>query len=305
MTITDAVVQKIIRKLVHGDDYRIEVTTLINAEFLDYAISFFKQVVDAKLKNQAITVDWYKKELLNPNNPNLSPNDIAINSGLNHKTIVNMYNSATRTVVLDAANKHYELLYQAISSLVENDHEIDITLTIKFRGVSVDLNINESLIVINTLAVKRAALRGGLWSTTGKQVEKMLMITLCQLFDVPAKHYNLENIPISAREVDFYLMGETPQQLYGCEVKLMGRGNPESADGGIARGAHILIADKLSDLNKRELTGLGIEWVELRAVDGYKRFLTVLQKLNIPAEDFSGDLEARLDRIFKNIYSKE
>ncbi len=301
MTVTDAIVQKIIRKLLHGDDYRIEVITLLNAEFLDYAISFFKQVVDARLENQAVTVDWYKKELLNPNNPNLSPNDIAINSGLNHKTIVNMYNSATRTIVLDASSKHYELLYQAISSLVENDHEIDITLTIKFRGVSVDLNINESLIVINTLAVKRDALRSGLWSTAGKRVEKPLMTTLCQLFNVPAEHYNLKNIPKSKRQIDFYLRGETPQQQYKCEVKLMGRGNPESADGGIAKGAHILVADKLSDLNKRELTGLGIEWVELRAVDGYKRFLTVLHKLKIPGQDFTESLDSRLDRIFKSL----
>lgn len=81
----------------------------------------------------------------------------------------------------------------------------------------------------------------------------------------------------------------------------MGRGNPESADGGIARGAHILIADKLSDLNKRELTGLGIEWVELRAVDGYKRFLTVLHKLKIPGQDFTESLDSRLDRIFKSL----
>jgi len=64
-----------------------------------------------------------------------------------------------------------------------------LILTIKFKGVSVDLNINESLIVINSLAVKRAALRGGLWSTAGKRVEKPLMQTLCKLYDVPNENY--------------------------------------------------------------------------------------------------------------------
>ena len=61
MTITDKVVMEIIRKLIKGEDYRIEVVTLIDAEFLQYAIDFFKTVVDAKLKNQNVTIDWYKK----------------------------------------------------------------------------------------------------------------------------------------------------------------------------------------------------------------------------------------------------
>ena len=77
MTLTDQVTKNIIRKLISGKDYRIEVVTLINAEFLQYAIDFFKKVVDAKLKSEDITVDWYKKEFLNPN---LSSNEIAINS---------------------------------------------------------------------------------------------------------------------------------------------------------------------------------------------------------------------------------
>jgi len=159
MTLTDRVVKNIICKLINGQDYRIEIQTLINAEFLQYAIGFFKKVVEAKLKNQQVSVDWYKKELLNPELPK---DDIAINSGLNIKTISNMYNSATKEVVIDASIEHYDALYQAINSLVESDDAISITLTIKFRGVSVDLNVSESLIVINTLAVKRAALRGGL-----------------------------------------------------------------------------------------------------------------------------------------------
>ena len=58
MTITEQVAQNIIRKLLKGEDYRIEVVTLINAEFLQFAIYFFKRIFDAKLKSQNITVDW-------------------------------------------------------------------------------------------------------------------------------------------------------------------------------------------------------------------------------------------------------
>ncbi|MDI6766655.1 MAG: hypothetical protein QME52_07525 [Bacteroidota bacterium] len=157
MTLTDSVTQRIITKLIKGRDYRIEIVTLIDAEFLQYVMDFFKRIVDAKLKNQNVTIDWYKKELLDPN---LSSDDIAINSGLNKKTISNMYNSARKEIVLEASLEHYDTLYESINNLIENDGDINITLIIKLRSVSVELNINETLIVINTLAVKRAALRG-------------------------------------------------------------------------------------------------------------------------------------------------
>jgi hypothetical protein len=299
MTLTDTVTQRIITKLIKGQDYRIEIVTLIDAEFLQYVIDFFKRIVDAKLKNQNVTIDWYKKELLHPN---LSSDDIAINSGLNKKTISNMYNSATKEIVLEASLEHYDTLYQSINDLIENDGDINITLTIKLRSVSVELNINESLIVINTLAVKRAALRGGLWSTAGKQVEKPLMMTLCKLFNVPPKHFDQSRLPESMREVDFYLIGNTDKDRFRCEVKLMGKGNPESADAVIARDSKVFVADKLSDLNKRQLTKLGIEWVELRNSDGFKRFATVLRNLRIPYREISGNIEERLSEVFKQIF---
>jgi hypothetical protein len=152
MTLTETVTKKIIARLIKGQDYRIEVVTLINAMFLQYAIDFFKKIVDAKLKNQNITVDWYKAEFLNPELPS---SEIAINAGLNKKTISNMYNSARKEIVIEASNIHYDELYRIINDLAQSENEIDITITLKFRGVCVDLNISESLIVINTLAVNR------------------------------------------------------------------------------------------------------------------------------------------------------
>lgn len=48
MTVTGAVIKNIIRKLFAGKDYRSEVLALINAEFLQYAVDFFKRVACAK-----------------------------------------------------------------------------------------------------------------------------------------------------------------------------------------------------------------------------------------------------------------
>lgn len=303
MTLTESVAKNIIQKLIKGQDYRIEIVTLINAEFLQYAIDFFKKLIDAKLKNQDITVDWYKKEFLNPNLP---AKDIAVHSGLNKKTIHNMFNSSTKEIVIDASNENYDTLFEAIKNLVDTEQELELTLTIKFKGVSVDLNVSESLIVINTLAVKRAELRGGLWSTAGKRVEKPLMLTLCELFNVDNKNYAIKykgrskKKPEFEREIDFYLL--EGDNSYKCEVKLMGRGNPESADAVIARDSKVFVADKLSDTNKKQLDSLGVEWVELRSDNGFKRFATVLKHLNIPYQDFSGDIGSRLSQIFKEIF---
>jgi len=305
ITLTEKVAKNIIKKLIHGEDYRIEVVNLINAEFLQYTIDFFKKVIDAKLKNKDISIDWYKQEFLDVNLP---AEDIAINSGLNKKTISNMYNSGTKEIVIDAANEHYASLYGTIQSLVEGDEAVNITLTLKFKGVSVDLNVNESLIVINTLAVKRAALRGGLWSTAGKRVEKPLMLTLCKLYGVAEDNYKIKMKSKAKlteedfeREIDFYLCNNNVNYL--CEVKLMGKGNPESADAVIARDSSVFIADKLSDTNKKQLNSLKIQWVELRDKDGFKRFKTVLKNLNIPHTDYKGDLDKNIETILTKIFA--
>jgi len=303
ITLTEAVAKNIIKKLINSEDYRIEIVTLINAEFLQYTIEFFKKVVEAKLKNKDVTVDWYKKEFLDENLPS---DEIAINSGLNKKTISNMYNSATKEIVLEASKEHYEELYQAIQSLVDGEEELNITLTLKFKGVSVDLNVSESLIVINTLAVKRAALRGGLWSTAGKRVEKPLMQTLCKIYGVSEENYKVsikskvKSKVDFVREIDFYLVNNG--QNHKCEVKLMGKGNPESADAVIARDSKIFVADKLSETNKKQLDSLKVEWVEMRDHSGYKRFKKVLENLDIPHKDFKGDINEKLEEIFEELF---
>lgn len=301
MTLTEQVAKNIIRNLLKGEDYRIEVVTLINAEFLQFAIDFFKKIVDAKLQSKDITVDWYKEAFLNPNLP---AKEIAINSGLNKKTIHNMFNSSTKSVILDASNEHYDLLYDSIKNLVETENELDLNLTIKFKGVSVDLNVSESLIVINTLAVKRAELRGGLWSTAGKRVERPLMETLCRLYSVDSKNYELKfkrnREEAFHREIDFYLTKD--KRNYLCEVKLMGRGNPESADAVIARETDVFIADKLSDQNKNQLDHLGIVWIELRCENGFEKFKYALEKYNIPHKELPKNYEEYLENIFNEIF---
>ncbi|MCK9255402.1 MAG: CfrBI family restriction endonuclease [Bacteroidales bacterium] len=302
MTLTDQIVKNIITRLIKSQDYRIEIVNLINAEFLQFVVDFFKKIAYTKLDSKEITIDWYKKAFMDENLPS---DDIAINSGLNKKTISNMYGTATKAVVIDAANEHFESLYNSIQSLVEMEKEIDLTLTIKMKGVSVDLNVSESLIVINTLAVKRAALRGGLWSTAGKSAEKYLMLTLCKLYQVPENNYAASHFVKNKgkkvdREIDFYLLNNGKEYL--CEVKLMGKGNPESADAIIARNTNMFVADTLSQQNKNQCDQLGVNWVALRDTNGFKRFKLILEKYDITHTDYNGNLDEDLPRILDELF---
>jgi hypothetical protein len=305
MKLTEQVVKNIICKLLKGDDYRVEIVALINADFLQFAIGFFKKIVNAKLNNQKIDASWYKKSFIL--DKHLAKEDIAINSGLNMKTINNMFNSTKKEIVIDASKNHYESLYKSIKELIKAEDELDLNLTIKLKGVSVELNIGESLIVINTLAVKRAALRGSLWSTVGKRVEKPLMQTLCKLYKVPEENFRSvisgnTSKKIFEREVDFYLLCGANE--YKCEIKLMGRGSPESADVVITRNSKVFIADKLSDTNKSQLESIGIEWVELRSSKGFRRFKTVLENLKIPHSKYVDEyIERDLASVLSNVFS--
>lgn len=303
MTLTDQVIKNIITRVVKSEDYRIEIVNLINAEFLQFSIDFFKKVVNAKLNSEDITIDWYKQHFMATTLPS---DDIAINAGLNMKTISNMYGSATRSIVIEASNEHFESLYQSIQTLVEIEEGIDLTLTIKLKGVSVDLNVSESLIVINTLAVKRAALRGGLWSTAGKSAEKYLMLTLCKLYQVPESNYDATHFVKDKgkkvdREIDFYLLNGKDKYL--CEVKLMGKGNPESLDAVIARYTNVFVGDTLSQQNKNQCDQLGVHWVALRDRNGYQRFGEALQALGIPHQPYNGNLDDDLPKILEELFN--
>ena len=127
------------------------------------------------------------------------------------------------------------------------------------------------------------------------------MKTLCLLYEVPEAHYDLTGLTDSQREVDFYLIGRD-QTRYRCEVKLMGKGNPESADAIFARESQVFVADKLSDLNKQQADKLKVKWIELRSPNGYQKFKTILDELDVPNKDFQESVEQRLEAVFSEIF---
>lgn len=303
MTITEHLVKTIIRQILKNEDYRIDIVTLIDTVFLQLAIDFFKKIVEAKSNSKRARRDWYKQVFLDPGLPS---KDLASNSGINMKTIFNMYGSSRKDIVINAASTHYDVLHKSIESLIDAENKFELNLKLRFDKHSVKLNAEETLIAINALAVKRAALRGGLWSTVGKKVEGPLMQTLCKLYKVPDENYtseidNSNHEESFAREVDFYLINNN--EKYKCEVKLMGKGNPESADSVIARDSKVFVADTLSENNKKQLDDRGVEWVALKDENGFQKFATVLKRLGIPFKTINlTSLDQNISKAFSEIF---
>ena len=297
--VKDRVIKQIIRRVIlnTGESHRLIVQEVQDEEFISFCIDFFKKIIDKKLNEQPINIDWYKEEFLNEN---LDKDEIAHNAGLALKSITNAYNTSAKAKVIEASLDHYETFCNTIERLINEGEGLEIELTIKFKGVSVDLNVSESLIVINALAVKRAAIVGGLWSAAGKNAEKPLVTALCKLYDVPQKYYS-EYGGASQREIDFYIISIDGVE-HKTEVKLMGKGNPESADVIHARKTEIFIADRLSDLNKEQFNENNVRWVALNDKKGYKMFKNVLDYYNIPHCDDPIDVSDKLGHILDEMF---
>ncbi|MEI0540386.1 CfrBI family restriction endonuclease [Brachyspira pulli] len=287
MKFEDKIINDTVEKLINGDDYRSEIINAINAQFFDFSVKFFKDIVEAKLNSNSIDLEWYKKYFIV--RYDLKTEDIAIYAGMNKKTINNIHGSATKEIVLDVSKSNFDYLTSLIDELsIDNNDKLYVQIKITYNNVSVELSLTESLLVINALATKKIAIRGGAWSSIGKKVEKPLMLKLCELCDVKKSSINSEvfkkdgNLDFD-REVDFKILAKDNKWLR-CEVKLMGKGNPESADAVIARNSDIFVADTLSEQNKKQLSKLDIEYLELKnhsKNDIINKFNEILKKLDV------------------------
>lgn len=252
-------------------------------------IDFFKKIVTAKMNDQTITLDWYKKYFITSGN--FTPDEAAIFSGINKKTITNIHGSATREIVLGAANSNFEYLTTLVMALEEDiSKELAVNIKIGHKDVTVELSLGESLLVINALATKKIQIRGGAWSSIGKKVEKPLLDELCRLTGVPAanidnSHFHKDRSKAFDREVDYKLIS-AGGKIYRIEVKLMGKGNPESADATIARDSDIFVADTLSDQNCNQLAARGVKYLILKDnADVVSNFKQILERKDIPFEE--------------------
>ncbi len=303
MPLSNAALHNVLRMILKSEHYRRAVVDEISSDLMRFTVRFFKDIAYAKLEGIELDFDqdWYKRYFLDGR---FSAKETAIFSGLNDKTIRNIYGRADREFVLNIAPEYHDELLDRVATLLNNEFgNVRVGLTLHYNEFRVELNMRETLLVVNTLGVKHSEIRGGAWSGLGKKLELPLMLTLTKLYCVASNYYAGKGLSGEGRDVDFHFLSLSGQR-YRCEVKLMGKGNPESADAIIARGTDIFVADSLSTLNKEQLAQRNCQWVELRAYEGYKKSFDVFTQLDVPCIEFTGDLDTALDDIIPVVFAE-
>ncbi len=267
------------------------------ADFGKFCIEYFKEIARCKFSGETLVDNNdYQKDLLFED-----ADERIVFAPTKRRELAGLKDNP---VVAKVPIAYPEELPEKLPHILENDNpNIEFKPILHRNGVSVGLSLQESLIVVNTLAAKHSEIRGGAWSGLGKRLELPLMLTLAKLYQVPSNHYTGKGLTGESREVDFHFLSNSGDRFF-CEVKLMGKGNPESADSTIARRSNIFIAQNLSTKNKSQLTNRGHHWVELGAPDGYKRMYTVFTYLDIPCIEFDGDLDTALDEIIPQVFAE-
>ena len=280
-------VANLVLRLTQGNYDLCQIREMINSIILTDIFVFFGETGAALLRKEKITLDWYRRHF---NQEGMHDIPSALNTDFSDNQLPMM--------LLERS----EELGDPIESLINDEIKVDVSL--KSRGATLHLNLAESLTVVNALAVRRAAIRDGAWRTVCKQVEGPLMETLCRLFMVDETYFTRALADDgSIREVDYYLLPPDGRQI-PCEVKLMGKGNPESADGALARASLVFVASTLSETNTTQLDEQGILWTQLQTHNGFLRFQQTLQQLGIPhtplpdKEDYTAEIESAIQATF-------
>lgn len=291
-------IKRCIFQILLGEDHRELYDQQISREFLIDAIDIFKKVVSSKPRSLTSDLNWYKEAFIENEYDKMSQ---AAHGGTSLKAITNRRHTQRKDVVLQESLRSFELLQSVVNTVKKSD--ISLNISISYNDLTKNLDLSESLVLIHALAMRRNQIRGGNWSSLGKQIEKPLLDSMCRIFKIPSENF-AGGHRREIREVDFALFDIHGNQKK-CEVKLMGKGNPEGADSLYARDTDVFIASTLSNTNITQLDESAIEWVELNTRFGFLRFGDVLQRLNIPHSPVKLSEESLEELIYQTVNELE
>lgn len=306
-------IRQVVKSLLIGEDYREDFLAVLDTLYMKAYLVYFKKVVNksryqvqtdieqftnnAESNTTNVRYRWYEELMLNED---LDKVDVALNAGINMKTINNMHNTQRKEVVVEAAKKHFNELIKVMEQHQDEINQIDLRLNLSYNDLNVNFNTNEILIMINAMATIKSNIRGGIYSSLGQKIEKPLMLTLSKMLKVPEEYYTEPEEYEDRRQADFHYFKDT--ENIKCEIKLMGKGNPESADAAMARYTQILIANKISDSQKEELNRKGILWLETQGNNNLLRdFSDILYKSGIPFTSFEGNYKEHIDEYLDEV----
>lgn len=291
--------ESFLKILISGSDVNPELNRYLTEQLRNVAWQIFRDAGKAKFVGGKIDAAWLQG-FIQRHVPNSGHGKSAVSRDrfLPASSDVMDYGEASAKPIT-VPNMGSEVVDRLYGDLPD----IGMSITVKYNRVSLELTQTEGHIVVGLLGEVLLQARDIMTSGLGKKLELPLMLTLAKLYQVPFRHYAGKGLSGEGRDVDFHFI-DPSEKRYRCEVKLMGKGNPESADAVVARDTDIFIADTLSSLNKEQLPQRGCYWVELRADEGYKKIFEVFTELGIPCVEFDGDLGCALDSIIPEVFAE-
>ena len=277
--VDDTVIKTALESLISGQDFRKALHKYTDSLFFNDISDFFNFLEEnADIIND--DDDWYENLLVE--GEALPPEKRATFAGMPKKTIKNIRKTTKKEVMIEEAKESYNFLSTNLPHYIKNIESFALEIpNLKIKNVDLFL-------ILNFLAIRKMQIRGGVQSSFGKIIENKLMDELCDRAGVPATNrdskFTRDKSKDVDREVDYYLINNKGDEKR-CEVKMMGSGNPESADAIIARDTDIFVADTLSEQNKSQMVDRNVKYLECKDNQNVlEEFKQILDQLDIPYE---------------------
>lgn len=250
----DALLENCLLRIVNGAEYH----DLINEFILSkYIIEIKKTFFTTEAEKQA-----YDEEILN--------------AGINLKSAKAIYHrnlAANKETIKDKQNALIALLTRSII----DDKQITFDFTQKLVA----------------LATKFTKIRGQVYSSIGKRLEKKILLYFCQKLNVPEQYYNDKRFQKNAlkqakngydREYDFLFYTKDKEKV-PVQVKLTMKENSNLSDQALYERSPLFIVWELMPGVRAQLMQQKINFIELknhRLQENTEKMRTLLKKLNVP-----------------------
>ena len=294
----DVVLEILVHELIAPKDTDCPVDRHLHDDLRQVAWQVFRDAARAKFSGKKADVNWLNQFIFRHTRSAADPGTPSSSVPLLGGLLADLPNAADHHTIDNQSGQT-----DRFASEYMDIPDIGMELTLRYNGVGITLTQSEAHIFVGLLGDILVHARAIYVQKLSVHLELPLMLTLAKLYRFPPSHYSAKGQTGQSREVDFHFVDRNSIAHY-CEVKLMGKGNPESADSAIARDSNIFIADTLSAANKEQLTRRRTQWIELRQGDGFRKLYRILELLDIPCAPFTGDLDAALNRIIPQVFAE-
>lgn len=300
MTYNSKLLAKIIHAVLTGDDHRKYILAIINERFVSKVNELVEMIFIYKTQNK----NWI--ELVDDYSVMGDKQKLIWLMGLNQKTIRNMTGSSSKEVCIEIGKENLT----AFKILLDGTNvKYRILITILHEKKSLILDDFESMIFINMISAMKSSIQGGAWSEVGKKTENALLATLFKYMQIPEDNFILiskdiqKNMKLS-RETDGILFDRKGKH-FKIELKLLGIGNPEVADEGLARDIQLFLVDSLTDMMVEQFKNKNIYVILFKNDNVLQKMYDFCKFSNIPCQKPESEITFEKTSKFVDEYQKK